>query len=187
MSAGASTAYDAVAYPSRCCPQAHPDRLATLATLFGMAPAPVERCRVLELGCGDGRNLLALAFALPGSTFVGVDLAPSAVARAKDEADNVDKTPARRRWTVVDATRPNTTITEHPKLSSNDSSPTFRFRSSEPRSRFECRLDDGAWQACSSPKTYNGLGNGQHVFRVRARDAAGNVDGSPATWTWTIH
>src|SRR5262245_56164467 len=58
----ASTAYDTVAYPSHCCPQAHPDRLATLATLFGMAPAPVERCRFLELGCGDGHNLLALAF-----------------------------------------------------------------------------------------------------------------------------
>src|SRR5262245_15383733 len=86
MSAGASTSYDTVAYPSRCCPQAHPNRLATLATLFGMSPAPVERCRVLELGCGDGRNLLALAFALPGSAFVGVDLAPGAIARAKDEA-----------------------------------------------------------------------------------------------------
>jgi SAM-dependent methyltransferase len=86
MSANAPTAYDAVAYPSRCCPQAHPDRLATLATLFGMAPAPVERCRVLELGCGDGGNLLALAFALPGSAFVGVDLAPSTIARATDEA-----------------------------------------------------------------------------------------------------
>jgi SAM-dependent methyltransferase len=86
MSVGGSTAHDTVAYPTRCCPQAHPDRLATLATLFGMSPAPVERCRVLELGCGDGRNLLALAFALPGSAFVGVDLAPSVVTRAKEEA-----------------------------------------------------------------------------------------------------
>jgi SAM-dependent methyltransferase len=86
MSTGALTAYDAVAYPSRCCPQAHPDRLATLATLFGMAPAPVERCRFLDLGCGDGGNLLALAFALPGSAFVGVDFAPSAIARANEEA-----------------------------------------------------------------------------------------------------
>jgi SAM-dependent methyltransferase len=86
MSAGASTAYDTVVYPSRCYPQTHPDRLATLATLFGMWPAPVENCRVLELGCGDGGNLLAMAFALPGSAFVGVDLAPSAIARANDEA-----------------------------------------------------------------------------------------------------
>jgi 2-polyprenyl-3-methyl-5-hydroxy-6-metoxy-1,4-benzoquinol methylase len=86
MNTAASTAYDAVAYPARCCPQAHPDRLATLATLFGMAPAPASRCRFLELGCSDGGNLLALAFALPGSAFVGVDYAPSAIARANEEA-----------------------------------------------------------------------------------------------------
>ena len=99
----------------------------------------------------------------------------------------MDGTPARRRGMIFDDTRPNTTITEHPRLSSNDASPTFRFRSSEPRSRFECRLDDGAWRSCSSPKTYNGLANGQHVFRVRARDGAGNVDRTPASWTWAIH
>ncbi len=86
MSTAASTAYDAVAYPARCCPQAHPDRLATLATLFGMGPARPERCRFLELGCSDGGNLLALAFALPDSAFVGVDYAPSAIARANEEA-----------------------------------------------------------------------------------------------------
>src|SRR5581483_1342635 len=86
MSAGGVTAYDTIAYPSRCCPQAHPDRLATLATLFGMSPAPVEHCRVLELGCGDGGNLLPLAFALPGSAFTGVDLAPGAIAKANAEA-----------------------------------------------------------------------------------------------------
>jgi SAM-dependent methyltransferase len=92
MSAGGSTAYDTVVYPSRCCPQAHPDRLATLASLFGMSPAPVERCRVLEIGCGDGRNLVALAHALPDSGFVGVDLAPSAIARAKHDAQSLGLT-----------------------------------------------------------------------------------------------
>jgi SAM-dependent methyltransferase len=86
VTAKASNAYDALRYPSRCCPQAHPDRLATLATLFGMTPAPVERCRFLELGSGDAGNLLAMAFGLPGATFVGVDLAPGAVARGQAEA-----------------------------------------------------------------------------------------------------
>ena len=46
--------YDAVPYPGHPFAQTHPDRLATLATLFGLRPAPPERCRVLELGCGDG-------------------------------------------------------------------------------------------------------------------------------------
>lgn len=67
--------YDEVLYQGYCFAQTHPDRLATLATLFGMQPAPVERCRVLELGCGDGSNLMPMALALPASEFVGIDLA----------------------------------------------------------------------------------------------------------------
>jgi len=86
INSAGSTAYDTVTYPSNCYPATHPDRLATLATLFGMSPAPVDNCRVLELGCGEGHNLRAMAVALPGSRFVGVDLAPSAIARANREA-----------------------------------------------------------------------------------------------------
>lgn len=74
------TAYDAVRYPNHPHLQTHPDRLATLATLFGMRPAPVERCRVLELGAGDGANLIPMAFGLPHSEFIGIDLAAGPVA-----------------------------------------------------------------------------------------------------------
>lgn len=67
------TIYDQVPYPSLNYKQSHPDRLATLATLLGLEPTPVDRCRVLELGCASGGNLLPMAYALPGSEFVGVD------------------------------------------------------------------------------------------------------------------
>jgi len=133
----------------------------------------------------DGR-----AFATCPSTVTFSALSPgdhSFAARAKDEAGNVDRTPARRRWRVVDTKPPDTMITDHPRINSNNSSPAFRFRSSEAGSTFECRLDSGSWRSCSSPRTYNSLANGQHVFRVRARDSRGNVDQTPATWTWTIH
>jgi methyltransferase-like protein/2-polyprenyl-3-methyl-5-hydroxy-6-metoxy-1,4-benzoquinol methylase len=60
--------------------QTQPDRLATMATLFGMQPAPVEKCRVLELGCNDGSNLIPYAFHLPDSEFIGVDLSARSVA-----------------------------------------------------------------------------------------------------------
>jgi SAM-dependent methyltransferase len=63
--------------------QTHPDRLATLATLFGLRPAPPQRCRVLELGCGDGGNLIPMALGLPDANFVGVDAAPKAIARGQ--------------------------------------------------------------------------------------------------------
>lgn len=69
------TAYDTVPYPTGSYAQTHPDRLAAIATLFGMSPAPVDRCRVLELGCGDGGNVIPMAYVLPESTFVGIDLA----------------------------------------------------------------------------------------------------------------
>jgi SAM-dependent methyltransferase len=77
------TPYDAVAYPGGPFAQTHPDRLATVATLYGLKPAPPERCRVLELGCGDGSNLVPMAHALPGSEFLGIDLAPTAVERGR--------------------------------------------------------------------------------------------------------
>jgi len=52
-----------------------------LAALFGLRPASAERCRVLELGCGDGTNLLAMAQTLPGSSFIGIDASAAAIER----------------------------------------------------------------------------------------------------------
>jgi SAM-dependent methyltransferase len=77
------TGYDRVPYPGHPFPQTHPDRLATVATLFGLAPAPPGACRVLELGCGDGGNLVPMAYGLPGSTFCGIDLSGRAIERAR--------------------------------------------------------------------------------------------------------
>jgi hypothetical protein len=53
-----ATSYDATPYPDLSYAHTHPDRLGVLATLLGLEPAPVERCRVLELGCGTGGNRL---------------------------------------------------------------------------------------------------------------------------------
>ena len=75
--------YDVMPYPSKFFLQTHPDRLACLATLFGMNPARVETCRVLELGCGNGSNLISHAFNLPTARFVGVDLAENHIEDAK--------------------------------------------------------------------------------------------------------
>ena len=78
------TAYDEVDYPSHVYPQTHPDRLATIAMLLGMNPVPVEACRVLEMGCGAGGNIIPMAFDLPESSFVGIDLAGSAIAQGRE-------------------------------------------------------------------------------------------------------
>lgn len=71
--------YDDLEYPGFPFPQTHPDRLATIANLFGMTAKNVTECRVLELGCGDGANLIPMAYGLPGSNFVGIDLADRAI------------------------------------------------------------------------------------------------------------
>ena len=71
--------YEAIAYAALPHPLTHPDRLATVATFLGYdAPAPA-RCRVLEVGCNQGANLVPMAVTLPDATFVGCDLSPSAI------------------------------------------------------------------------------------------------------------
>jgi SAM-dependent methyltransferase len=80
------TGYDRVPYPGHPFPQTHPDRLATVSTLFGLRPAPPAACRLLELGCGDGGNLLPMAYGLPASAFCGVDLSARAIERARATA-----------------------------------------------------------------------------------------------------
>jgi SAM-dependent methyltransferase len=79
----AANPYDEVPYPSGAFPQTHPDRLATIATLFGMSPPALENCRVLELGAAAGGNLLPMALALPGSTFLGIDSSAVEVAEGR--------------------------------------------------------------------------------------------------------
>lgn len=75
--------YDDVPYPGHPYARSHPDYLATLATLFGLSPPPVERCRVLELGCGCGGNLIPISEALPESECVGIDLSHNQIAEGQ--------------------------------------------------------------------------------------------------------
>lgn len=85
-----------------------------------------------------------------------------------------------------DATAPNTTITGQPDNPTTSKTASFSFQSSETGGTFQCKLDTGAYQTCASPKGYSNLALGSHTFSVRASDAAGNVDQSPATYTWTV-
>jgi methyltransferase-like protein/SAM-dependent methyltransferase len=67
------TSYDEIPYYSKPFPQTRPERLAAVARLFGLVPPPVDNCRVLEMGCATGGNLIAMAQDHPGSKFVGID------------------------------------------------------------------------------------------------------------------
>lgn len=77
-------------------------------------------------------------------------------------------------------------ITGGPSGRTTSHKATFTFAGSEADVRFQCKLMTGAWTACSSPKTYSGLGNGQHTFQVRAMDMNRSVDPTAATRNWRI-
>ena len=96
-----------------------------------------------------------------------------------------------RVFTQGDIVAPDTTIVTQPPNVSGSSSTAFTFTGTDPAPssgglRYECSLDAAAFSTCASPQQYSNLSDGSHTFRVRAIDAAGNVDPTPATQTWTI-
>ena len=88
--------------------------------------------------------------------------------------------------TPPDTTAPDTTISSGPGGPTIDATPAFGFTSTEAGSTFTCRVDAGAWAACTSPWTTAALADGAHSVSVRARDAAGNTDASPAARSFTV-
>ena len=83
----------------------------------------------------------------------------------------------------VDIVDPTTTVVSFRRVGRTA---TIRFRSNEVGSKFQCRLDGGAWKGCTSPRSYTKLARRTHTIRVRAIDAIGNVDGSPAARTFRV-
>ena len=70
----ASTIYDEVLYGDEPFASTHPETLSSIGRLFGLDPAPPEKCRFLEIGSARGNNLIGMAFAAPNSDFVGIEL-----------------------------------------------------------------------------------------------------------------
>ncbi len=67
------TTYDELPYEDLAFFHTHPANLAAVAMLCGLRAPPIERCSVLELGCGAGFNLIAMSESLPGARLVGID------------------------------------------------------------------------------------------------------------------
>ncbi|MGH8588175.1 MAG: calcium-binding protein [Gammaproteobacteria bacterium] len=93
---------------------------------------------------------------------------------------------------VPDTTPPDTSLTSFPPNPDTSTSPSFGFSGTDDATPtaglgFECQLDGAGFSPCTSPKPYTGLSLGMHTFEVRAIDAAGNVDPTPASYPWTIN
>ena len=121
--------------------------------------------------CTSPRNHTGLALGAPFFEVRGANLA------------GADATPASTTFTVL---APDTNITANPGATTASSTTTFSFVATPSAgSSFECALDNAAFAACTSPKTYSGITVGSHTLRVRAVAPAG-TDPTPASHTWVM-
>lgn len=106
--------------------------------------------------------------------------------RATDSAANTDPSPATRNFTV-DTVPPETEITRGPRARTTKRTARLAWRGEDASATtFRCSLDAKPFRACATSKTYRRLALGRHRFRVRATDAAGNVEAAPAIHRWRI-
>ena len=85
-----------------------------------------------------------------------------------------------------DVNAPDTQIQAAPPSLAGSHTASFAFTASKAGTQFQCRLDGADFSACTSPQQFGNLSEGTHTFEVRAFDSKGNVDGTPAVYTWTI-
>ncbi len=95
-------------------------------------------------------------------------------------------TAATRKLASGDTTAPETAISSGPEATTTDTGADFYFSADETGTTFSCKLDKGRWSRCKAPRNYTGLALGTHQFAVRAIDRAGNVDATPASWSWSV-
>jgi hypothetical protein len=142
------------------------------------------------IGNGNGTFASPINFGLPAGA------GPQAIAVGNLNGDSnqdlavANKTQASSptgRLGVFFEVPPDTSIGTGPPPLSNDKTPTFTFSSTDGAATFQCKLDGGAFGACSAPTSHTPTisSDGSHTFQVRAV-YAGNVDPTPATWTFTI-
>ena len=105
--------------------------------------------------------------------------------RARDAAGNTDATPASATW-VVDTVAPDTQLDGSPAGTVTSATATFTFSSPDTTASFEASLDSGAFATATSPYALNAVADGAHTLRIRARDAAGNVDATPVSASWSV-
>lgn len=132
----------------------------------------------------------------PAATFSGTGITVSVAdnssttltAQAVDPLDGESPSGCSAPFTYVetsDVAPPETSLIK-PLKKTKDTTPTFKFSSSETGSTFACKVDKGALAPCSSPATLKKLKPGKHTFQVQATDAAGNVDASPAQASFKV-
>lgn len=167
------------------------------STMLASAPPPVDPQSIATFVFTSDEASATFDCALDSEAFApcqsGLSLGPlgdgahAFAVRARDRAGNIDPSPVIHVW-VIDTSAPDTLLISGPSGTTSERTATFSFLSPDAGSgaSFECALDDSAFDDCTSPHAVAELAEGTHTFAVRARDAAGNVDPTPAVWMWSV-
>ncbi len=177
----------------------------TTTTIVSLAPPDTVIATMPTNPSNDATGDFTFTATIPGSTFAcsidgGAFMPCTATFATAALADGMhtlavratapgpgmtDPTPATYTWTI-DTSVPDTVIATAPTSPTGDTTGDFTFMSPEAGVMFECSLDGGAFMSCGASFTTAALADGMHTLAVRARDAAGNVDATPAMHTWTV-
>ncbi len=155
-------------------PYAHQSRTATFS--FTATEVSTFTCRMDDNAWSPCKTPMTYSGLAQGSHSFEV--------RATDLAGNTEPAPA---WRSFRVEGPNTAIGSGPSGTIRATSATFEFASTQAVAYYECSLDKAAWQRCASPATVEGLTtNKQHTFEVRAVNAEGLYDSTPASRTFSV-
>jgi hypothetical protein len=158
-------------------------------------PGEIESFLGEDVADASGNWKIAYGGAIPGGTFIAATQTNVEGGTSELEFATTPGSPKRGSdgggstgggGNQVDLSSPQTRITKAPKKNVRRRSVQFRFSSSEAGSSFQCRLDGGRFRPCSSPIRYRRLETGRHRFEVRAVDATGNFDATPAKTTFRV-
>jgi hypothetical protein len=175
--------------PSTSVPTNDPTPTLSGAAGTGTGDSPTVTVRLYAGPSASGSPVQTLPATRSGGSW---SIEPSALAdgtytaqaQQTDAAGNTGTSAAR--VLHIDTTPPDTLLSSGPSGTTSSTTAAFDFSASEPGSTFECSQDGAGFVPCSSPSSLNGLALGSHAFAVRATDAAGNADGTPASRSWTI-
>jgi outer membrane protein assembly factor BamB len=153
--------------------------------IFGLPGAVCNDCKVIVFGNEELTREINSQIANDDGSFLPISIGDNLYGKVFLLVEN--EIGFRSPYIVLqnDIVPPDTEITEFPSNPTEITSTMFKFSCNEDECTFECKIDNGEWERCTSPKTYF-LNGGEHTFEVMAIDRAGNKDSSPSSYSWRI-
>ena len=156
------------------------------AVTFEVKRLPVKKVKRIRYVDGHKRRAIRVKRLRTAARRGYLTLRKTRRSRRTARAARVKKVTRQRKLVIVaDTTAPETTITSAPSGTVSTTTAQIAFASNE-SGRFECRRNAGTWSGCQSVLSLSAFREGDNTVEVRAIDASGNVDASPAAASWTV-